>query len=61
LWRWKIDEKQIKAIAKILQDNYVSLETWDHYNDDFNHRYDLDCERVAKLLVENRVRIEVEE
>jgi hypothetical protein len=56
-----MDEKQIKAIAKILQDNYVNLETWYPYNDDFNYRYDLDCERVAKLLVENGVRIEVEE
>lgn len=51
------DKAQIKEIAKVLSDNNVKLDFWDHYNDDFNEDYEKDCLKVAKVLFKAGCRI----
>jgi hypothetical protein len=44
-------QKQIEEMAKLLEDNYLIMATWDSYNDDFNDNYPNECKKVATVLI----------
>lgn len=45
-----MDSKQIEEMAKLLENNHLSMVTWDSYNDDFNDNYPNECRKVATVL-----------